>query len=84
PDKVTTNLRCAFPMQTVDLLNVRDIEQALENLKRIPTADADIKIVPSSHVNAQLGDSDLSVSYQTPAAFRASITLDNSGARVTG
>lgn len=84
PDKATTNLRWAFPMQAGDLLNVRDIEQALENLKRIPTADADIKIVPSSDANAELGDSDLSVSYQTPAAFRASITLDDSGTRVTG
>jgi hemolysin activation/secretion protein len=71
-------------MQAGDLLNVRDIEQALENLKRIPTADADIKIAPSADANAELGDSDLSVSYQTSAAFRASITLDNSGTRATG
>jgi len=84
PDKVTTDLRWAFPVYAGDLLNVRDIEQALENLKRIPTADADIKIVPSSDANAELGDSDLSVSYQTSAAFRASITLDNSGTRATG
>lgn len=83
-DKATTDLRWAFPAQAGNLLNVRDIEQALENLKRIPTADADIKIVPSSDANAELGDSDLSVSYQTSAAFRASITLDNSGTRATG
>ena len=84
PEKTTTDLRWAFPMQAEDLLNVRDIEQALENLKRIPTADADIKIVPSSDANAELGDSDLWVSYQTSAAFRASITLDDSGTRATG
>jgi len=84
PEKSTTDLRWAFPMQAGDLLNVRDIEQALENLKRIPTADADIKIVPSSDANAELGDSDLWVSYQTSAAFRASIALDDSGTRATG
>jgi len=84
PEKATTDLAWAFPMQTGDLLNVRDIEQALENLKRVPTADADIKIVPSADTNAELGDSDLSVSYQTSAAFRASITLDDSGTRATG
>jgi len=84
PEKVTTDLRWAFPMQAGDLLNVRDIEQALENLKRIPTADADIKIAPSSNANAELGDSDLWVSYQTSSAFRASITLDDSGNRATG
>jgi hemolysin activation/secretion protein len=84
PEKTRTDLHWAFPMKAGDLLNVRDIEQALENLKRIPTADADIKIVPSSDANAEFGDSDLWVSYQTPAAFRVSITLDDSGTRATG
>lgn len=84
PDKAMTDLRWAFPMQAGDLLNVRDIEQALENLKRIPTADADIKIVPSSDADAELGDSDLWVSYQIAATWRASITLDDSGTRATG
>jgi len=84
PEKATTDLRWAFPMQAGDLLNVRDIEQALENLKRIPTADADIKIVPSSDANTQLGDSDLWVSYQTSAPWRASITVDDSGTKATG
>ena len=82
--KAKTDLRWAFPMQAGELLNVRDIEQALENLKRIPTADADIKIVPSPDANAELGDSDLWVSYQNSALFRASITLDDSGTRATG
>jgi hemolysin activation/secretion protein len=35
PDNATTDLRWAFPAQAGDLLNVRDIEQALENLKRM-------------------------------------------------
>jgi len=30
-----------------DILNLRDIEQSLENFKRVPTADADIKITPA-------------------------------------
>ena len=84
PEEKTTDLRWAFPMQAGDLLNVRDIEQALENLKRIPNADADIKIVPSSDTDAELGDSDLWVSYQRSAAFRVSISLDDSGTRATG
>jgi hemolysin activation/secretion protein len=82
--KTSTDLRWAFPMQAGDLLNVRDIEQALENLKRIPTAEAEIKIVPSSDVNANLGDSDLWVSYQTSATLRGSITVDDSGTLATG
>ena len=37
----------ALPMNKGDLLNLRDIEQALENFKRIPTAEADIQIEPA-------------------------------------
>ncbi len=84
PAKALTDLSWAFPMQAGDLLNVRDIEQALENLKRIPTADADIKIVPSSDPNAELGDSDLWVSYQTSSVFRVSLAVDDSGTQATG
>lgn len=34
----------AVPAKPGDLLNIRDIEQALENFKRVPTAEADIRI----------------------------------------
>jgi hemolysin activation/secretion protein len=37
----------AIPMNKGDLLNLRDIEQALENFKRVPTAEADIQIEPA-------------------------------------
>jgi hemolysin activation/secretion protein len=32
-----TSLRSAFPARPGDLLNLRDIEQALEQLKRVPS-----------------------------------------------
>jgi len=35
-----------MPMAQGDLLNIRDIEQGLENLKRVPTADANIELQP--------------------------------------
>ena len=35
-----------FPTRSNDLLNLRDLEQGLENLKRLPTAEADLQIVP--------------------------------------
>ena len=35
-------VRTALPSKPGDLLNLRDIEQALENMKRVPSADADI------------------------------------------
>ena len=41
-------LGSAIPARPGDLLNLRDIEQGLENLKRAPTAEADIQIEPST------------------------------------
>lgn len=39
----------AIPVSSGDILNLRDIEQGLENLRRVPSATADIKVVPGSH-----------------------------------
>lgn len=74
----------AFPMQPGDLLNLRDIEQALENLKRVPSADADIQIVPSEGDDARPGESDLLVSWRQSFPLRLSFSADNSGSRATG
>lgn len=77
-------LLSAIPARVGDLLNLRDIEQGLENLKRAPTADADIKIEPSSAKDAKPGDSDLVVKYVQPRHWRVSLTLDDSGTDSTG
>ncbi len=73
------HLSNALPMQAGDILNLRDIEQALENLKRVPTAEADIQIEPAQGEGAQLGDSDLVVSYRQPFPFRLTVNADDSG-----
>lgn len=78
------NLSNALPMQAGDILNLRDIEQALENLKRVPTAEADIQIEPAQGDGAQLGDSDLVVLYRQPFPFRLSVNADDSGTKATG
>ena len=76
-------LTTALPMTTGDVLNLRDIEQALENLKRVPTAEADIQIEPSA--NAAAPDrSDLVISYQQSKPWRFNATLDNSGSKSSG
>ncbi len=74
----------ALPMQAGDILNLRDIEQALENLKRVPTAEADIQIEPDQGEDAQLGDSDLVVSYLQKNPLRLSVSADDSGSQATG
>ncbi|MCY1162828.1 Filamentous hemagglutinin transporter protein FhaC [compost metagenome] len=80
----------AVPAGPGDLLNLRDIEQALENLKRVPTAEADIQIeeAKTSHTpsaqSAQPGQSDLVISYRQAFPFRLSAFVDDSGSRGTG
>jgi hemolysin activation/secretion protein len=83
-----TSLRTAIPASVGDLLNLRDIETGLENLKRLPTAEADIQIEPSQAKGAQPGDSDLVVKYSRAprilGPLRATLSLDDSGTKSTG
>ncbi len=78
------NLSNVLPMKAGDILNLRDIEQALENLKRVPTAEADIQIEPALGRDAQLGDSDLVFSYHQLFPLRLSVSADDSGTKATG
>ncbi|KQU91141.1 hypothetical protein ASC78_18540 [Variovorax sp. Root318D1] len=77
-------LGSAVPARAGDLLNLRDIEQGLENLKRAPTAEADIQIEPSTAPNARPGDSDLVVKYVQSKKWRVTLSLDDSGTEATG
>lgn len=74
----------AVPAKPGDLLNLRDIEQALENFKRVPTAEADIQIEPATGPDAQPGQSDLVISYRQAFPFRVSLSADDSGSKATG
>ncbi|TDQ58950.1 hemolysin activation/secretion protein [Mesocricetibacter intestinalis] len=67
-----------------DLLNIRHIEQSLENLKRLPTADANIEILPSEGKNAAVGESDLKITYAQAFPFRLNLGLEDSGSKSTG
>jgi hemolysin activation/secretion protein len=74
----------AMPAQAGDLLNLRDLEQGLENFKRVPTAEADIQIIPSTTADAQPGDSDVVIQWQQALPFRLNLSLDDSGTKSTG
>lgn len=74
----------AMPLQPGDLLNLRAIEQALENFKRVPSADADIRIEPATGEHARPGDSDLIVQWHQDFPFRVNLSADNSGLASTG
>ena len=70
----------AIPASPGEILNLRDIEQGLENLKRVPSAAADIQIVPGQ----QDATSDLLVNWQEGRPVRLSLGLDDSGSKSTG
>jgi hemolysin activation/secretion protein len=72
--------RTAVPSRPGDILNLRDIEQALENFKRVPTAEADIEIVPGQ----QPGESDLLIKWRQTRPVRVSLSADDSGSASTG
>jgi len=69
-----------IPMGPGDVLNLRDIEQALENFKRVPTAQADIQIQPG----ADPGTSDLVIRHSQPFPLRLNFAADDSGTPSTG
>lgn len=70
----------AVPIKPGDLLNLRDIEQALENFKRVPTVEADIEIVPGE----QVGDSDLVITWKQAFPLRLTLSADDGGLKTTG
>lgn len=78
------NALTAFTFAKGDILNVRDIEQSLENLKRVPTVEANIEILPSDDETASVGESDLKISYAQAFPFRLNVGLDDSGSKSTG
>jgi hemolysin activation/secretion protein len=82
--KTEPNTRTPFlltlPLRQGRVLEMSDLEQALENLKRIPTAEAEINIEPGK----MPGESDLVISYVRKSPFRGGLSIDDSGSKATG
>jgi hemolysin activation/secretion protein len=74
----------AMPASAGDVLNLRDIEQALENFKRVPTAEADVQITPAEGADAQPGESDVVIAWKQAIPVRVSLSVDDSGSKQTG
>ena len=73
----------ALPVKSGDILNIRDIEQGLENFKRVPTVEADFKIQPSIN-KAEPGYSDLELAWQQSKPYRIHLGIDDAGSDSTG
>ena len=70
----------ALPADPGDLLNLRDVEQALENLQRVPTVQADLQIAPGQ----EAGLSDLQLNWTQDRRWRLGVSLDDAGSDSTG
>lgn len=70
----------AFPMGRGSLLNIRDIEQGLDQMKRIPSQDVDIQIEPAQ----EQGQSNLILTVKRKKPWSLVFNVDDSGTRDTG
>jgi hemolysin activation/secretion protein len=68
------------PLAREQALNLRDIEQSLENLRRNPSAQADFQLRPG----AEADTTDIALSYTLGRPIRLNLSLDDSGSTSTG
>lgn len=73
-------LYSVFPAHEGKLLDLRDIEQGLENLQRLPTVEANMEIVPGE----KPGESDVVITRKQSKMWRLGLSLDDSGTETTG
>ena len=73
-------LYSAFPAHEGNLLDLRDIEQGLENLQRLPTVEANMEILPGE----KPGESDVVITRRQSKMWRVGLSLDDAGTETTG
>ncbi|WP_321902712.1 ShlB/FhaC/HecB family hemolysin secretion/activation protein [Paraburkholderia tropica] len=73
-------LRTAFPVTGGDLLNLRDLEQGLEQMKRAASQDASMQIEPTS----EPGQSDVVVTVRRTKPWSFVASVDDAGTKATG
>lgn len=72
--------KSAFPARSGDLLNLRDLEQGLEQMKRVASQDVDMQVMPTEIP----GESDVVISVKRTKPWTVVASVDNSGTRATG
>ncbi|MGH8452590.1 ShlB/FhaC/HecB family hemolysin secretion/activation protein [Pseudomonas sp.] len=73
-------LAMAFPGKNGDLLNLREIEQAIDQLNRLPSNRAQMELAPGDAV----GGSSVLVKNNPQKPWRASLSRNNDGQKSTG
>jgi hemolysin activation/secretion protein len=72
--------QAAFPQREDRLLNLRDLEQGLENINRLPSQEGKFNLIPG----AENGHSQVQVDLKERARTRLTQMVDNSGTQAMG
>jgi len=72
--------RHSLPLQVGKILNLRDIEQAVDQLNRLQSQDVEFKIQPGTYSNASI----LVAQVKQTKPWSINFSVDNSGSRTTG
>lgn len=72
--------KTAFPTRPGDILDLRDLEQGVEQMKRVASQDVDMKIEPTNVP----GESDVVLTLKRTKPWSLVSSVDNSGSRATG
>ncbi|SIR99709.1 ShlB/FhaC/HecB family hemolysin secretion/activation protein [Pseudomonas sp. 7SR1] len=73
-------LAMAFPGKVGDLVNLREIEQMVDQLNRLPSNQAQMELMPGQHV----GGSEVLVQNTPQKPWRVGLSRHNDGQRSTG
>lgn len=80
PGSRAVDWRSAIPLRPGDVINLRAIEQGLEQLKRVPSQDVKIDIAPGQLA----GTSDLVLTAVRSKPWRVTLNMDDAGSNATG
>jgi hemolysin activation/secretion protein len=75
-----TRWQTALPMRPGDTLDLSDLDQGLEQLKRVPSQDVEINIRPGDGE----GQSVVELRLRRTRPWRVSVSADDAGAKATG
>ena len=73
-------LAMAFPGKVGEALNLREVEQLVDQLSRLPSRQAQMELTPGS----QIGGSEVVVKNEPQKPWRASLSRNNNGQKSTG
>ncbi|PCH65544.1 MAG: hypothetical protein COC04_01670, partial [Gammaproteobacteria bacterium] len=80
-NKMERFIRFAFPISEGELLNVRELEQGLEQIKRLPSMDVKMQLVPAEEY---IGGTDVVLIIDNIKTWSVNASIDNAGVESTG